>query len=115
MARDAEGRTRAERKALRQAAREEAAREQGKGAAEPRSDRRSKPPRHEEAASVIVVSRALRAGHFRVEMGPVSFEVSHVQAWDLAQSLLVGLQHAHVGQLSKGLEDEDEEEGEGEG
>ena len=110
MARDAEGLTRAERKALRQAARE-----QEKGVAEPRSDGRPRSSGRDAVASVIVVSRGLRAGCLRVELGPVSFEVSHVQAWDLAQSLLVGLQHAHVGQLSKGLEDEDEEEGEGEG
>lgn len=105
MARDAEGRTRRERKELRQQQR------QAERASAPRSRTVVKSA---SASEEVVVSRSRRAAHFRVQVGAVSLDITHVQAWDLAQSLLAGLCEVHLGRVVADhdvAEDEDEDEG----
>lgn len=101
MARDAEGRTRRERRELRQAERAAG------GAAAPAS--RSERARRSSSVEEVTVERGRRAATFVVSVGAAALEITHRQAWELAQSLLEGLRHAHV---SRTESEEDEAEGE---
>lgn len=100
MGRDAEGRTRRERRELRQAARVA-------GGAAPAS--RSERARRSSSVEEVTVERGRRAATFVVSVGTAALEITHLQAWELAQSLLEGLRHAHLGRAES---EEDEAEGE---
>lgn len=113
MARDENGHTRAERKAMRQAQREggQAARDVLSADREKRPARRELGRYKSSKDSEVLVSRGRRAATLLVEVGPAWFELSHVQAWDLARSLMHALQHAHLGSTSAEPEDDEDEEG----
>lgn len=111
MARDENGHTRAERKAMRQAAREgaQAARNVVSADQQKRPARRELGRYKSSQGSEVLVSKGRRAGTFLVEVGPAWFELTHEQAWDLARSLLQGLQHAHIGRIESEPEEDDDD------